>query len=64
MKKIIKKLGYGVAIHFNEYSKNFEVYRIGEYNPGNGYKPDSKVSVNKKLKKAIKTYKKKFLIKN
>ena len=31
--KKLKKLGYGVAIHFNEYRGIFEVYQIGTYNP-------------------------------
>jgi hypothetical protein len=62
MRKLIKKLGYGVAIHFNEYSKKFEVYKIGSYLPGNGINPDSIFVANKSLKKAIKEYQKKFLI--
>jgi hypothetical protein len=62
MRKLIKKLGYGVAIHFNEYSKKFEVYKIGSYLPGNGISPDSIFVANKSLKKAIKEYQKKFLI--
>lgn len=61
MKKI-KKLGYGVAIHYNEYQKIFEVYKLGTYYP-------SDPSINKdaqmlcrdvKLKKAVKKYMKGF----
>jgi hypothetical protein len=60
MRKLIKKLGYGVAIHFNEYSKKFEVYKIGSYFPGNGIKEDSIFVANKRLKKAVKEYQKRF----
>jgi hypothetical protein len=61
MKKQIKKLGYGIAIHFNEYTKKFEVYKLGSYYPGNGIKEDSVFISNKSLKKAVKKYHKKFL---
>jgi hypothetical protein len=61
MRKLIKKLGYGVAIHFNEYSNKFEVYKIGSYFPGNGIKEDSIFVANKNLKKAVKEYHKNFL---
>lgn len=60
MIKKIKKLGYGVAIHYNEYQKIFEVYRIGTYypsDPGNNISTQI-VGKNKSLKKAIKKYKK------
>lgn len=63
MKHKLKKLGYGVAIHFNEYSNKFEVYRIGSYYPGNGVKADSMFTTNKSLKKATKEYRKKFMVK-
>ena len=61
MRKLIKKLGYGVAIHFNEYSNKFEVYKLGSYFPGNGINPDSIFVANKSLKKAVKKYQEKFL---
>lgn len=60
MKERIKKLGYGVAIHFNEYRNIFEVYRIGTYTPSDpsnniGYQI---VAKDKSLKKAVKKYQK------
>jgi len=61
MRKLIKKLGYGVAVHFNEYSNKFEVYKIGSYFHGNGIKEDSIFVANKSLKKAVKEYQKKFI---
>ena len=33
-KKLIKKIGYGYAISYNEYNKKFYAYRIGEWTPG------------------------------
>lgn len=62
MKKKIKRLGYGVAIHYNEYQEVFEVYKIGTYYPGS---PDinrgsQMVCRDKKLKKAVKGYLKTF----
>lgn len=59
MKERIKKLGYGVAIHFNEYRKIFEVYKIGTYTPSDpsnnmGYQV---VARNKSLKKLLKSFK-------
>jgi hypothetical protein len=63
MNKKLKKLGYGVVIHYNEYTKLFEVYRLGTYYPGDPtINKDNQIVVkNKKLKKAIKEYRKKFL---
>lgn len=61
MKNKIKKLGYGVAIHYNEYSKTFELYQIGSYHPGNGKQEGTKHTVSKSLKKAIKKYRKSFM---
>lgn len=61
LKKLIKKLGYGIAIHYNSYSKIYEVYKLGEYNPGSGLIKG--VSQHKKLKRAIKKYLKKKYIK-
>ena len=60
MKRLLTKLGYGVATHYNEYTKKFEVYQLGTYYPGNGITDDSKLIQNKSLKKAIKKYIKKF----
>ncbi len=56
----LKKLGYGVSIHFNEYQKVFEVYRIGSYHPSNpGLNKDEQiVSKHKSLKKAVKKFQK------
>jgi len=56
--KELKKLGYGVAIHFNSYQKIFEVYRLGTYYPSSptineGYQI---VSKHKSLKKAVKLF--------
>ena len=56
--KKLKKLGYGVAIHFNEYRDIFEVYQIGTYNPSdpNKNKESQIVTKNKSLKKAVKRF--------
>jgi hypothetical protein len=56
--KKLKKLGYGVAIHFNEYTGIFEVYQIGTYNPSdpNINKESQIVTKNKSLKKAVKSF--------
>ena len=58
--KSIKKLGYGVAIHFNEYRKLFEVYKIGTYHPSdpNMNTNTQIVSRHKKLNKALKNFQK------
>lgn len=61
MRKRIKKLGYGVAIHFNEYTNLFEVYRIGSYNPGNGEQEGTQHTIDRSLRKAIKKYRKNFI---
>lgn len=61
MKNKIKKLGYGVAIHYNEYVNEFEVYRIGAYRPGNGRQPNVPYVIDKNLKKAVKKYYKKYI---
>jgi len=58
MKNKLKKLGYGVATHFNEFSKKFEVYKIGTYSPSD---PSINmeyqvVAKDKSLKKAVKKY--------
>ena len=60
MKKLIRKLGYGIAIHFNEYTSNFEIYEIGSCSPKSTLKGDSRYVENKNLKKAIKSYIKRF----
>ena len=56
----IKKLGYGVSIHFNEYQKLFEIYRIGTYHPSNPNlnKDTQVVAKHKSLKKAVEKFKK------
>jgi hypothetical protein len=36
MEGLIKKLGYGVGIHYNEYTKMFQIYKLGTWYPGNG----------------------------
>jgi hypothetical protein len=63
MNKKLKKLGYGVGIHYNQYRKLFEVYRLGTYYPGDPtINKDNQIVVkDKKLKRAIKEYRKKFL---
>lgn len=53
-KKLIKKLGYGVATHYNEYTKKYEIYKIGQYMPGSGL--DGQVCSSKNIVKAYKKY--------
>ena len=60
MKKLMKKLGYGYAIHYNEFRKKFEVYRIGEWSPGTEVNTTSKVVIDRQPKSAIKKYIKKY----
>jgi hypothetical protein len=59
-KKIIKKLGYGYAVSYNDYNKKFNVYRIGEWTPGTEITPESRMTQSKSAKKAIKKYMKKY----
>ena len=59
-KKLLKKLGYGHAISYNEYNKKFNVYRIGEWTPGTEITPESRMTQNRSVKKAIKKYMKKY----
>lgn len=56
MKKLLKKLGYGHSIHYNSYRKKFEVYKIGEWSPGTEILSDSRVTLHKRPKKAVKKY--------
>jgi hypothetical protein len=58
MSKKIKKLGYGVGVHYNEFRDVFEVYKLGTYYPSdsNLNKDEQVVAINKKLNKAIKLY--------
>lgn len=58
--KELKKLGYGVAIHFNNYQKIFEVYKLGTYYPSSPKMNEEYqvVSKHKSLKKAVKLFKK------
>jgi hypothetical protein len=60
LEKKLKKLGYGVAIHFNDYRKIFEVYKIGTYHPSSPQMNEDTqiVSKHKSLKKAVKLFKK------
>lgn len=53
-------LGYGVAIHFNEYTKKFEVYKIGTYHPSDPSinKESQVVSRAETLKEAVENFKK------
>jgi hypothetical protein len=60
MKRLIKKLGYGYSITYNNYSKKFAVYKLGEWHFGTEILPESRVVVNRNPKKAIKKYIKKF----
>ena len=59
----IKKLGYGVGIHYNSFRDIFEVYRIGTYYPSDPTMNEEFqiVSKHKNLKKAIKNYVKKYM---
>jgi hypothetical protein len=59
-KKLLKKLGYGHAISYNEYNKKFNVYKIGEWAPGTEITPESIMTQSKSVKKAIKKYMKKY----
>jgi hypothetical protein len=59
-KKLLKKLGYGHAISYNEYNKKFNVYRIGEWTPGTEITSESRMTQNRSVKKAIKKYMKKY----
>jgi hypothetical protein len=64
MNKKVKKLGYGVGIHYNQYVDIFEVYRLGTYYPSDpNFIEYPNVVKNKSLKKAIKKYRKIFLVK-
>ncbi len=56
----LKKLGYGVSIHFNEYKKLFEVYQIGTYYPSSPQMNigEQIVSRHRSLKKAVKNFQK------
>jgi hypothetical protein len=58
--KELKKLGYGVAIHFNNYQKIFEVYKLGTYYPSSPKMNEEYqvVGKHKSLKKAVKLFKK------
>jgi hypothetical protein len=58
--KLLKKLGYGYSISYNEYTKKYFVYKNGDWSLGTEIKPDSKISYHKKLKKSIKLYLKRF----
>jgi hypothetical protein len=59
-KKLIKKIGYGYAISYNEYNKKFYAYRIGEWTPGTEITLESRMTQSKSVKKAIKKYIKKY----
>ena len=59
-KKLIKKLGYGYAVSYNEYNKKFNVYKIGEYTPGTEITHESKMTQSRFIKKSIKKYMKKY----
>lgn len=62
MNKKVRKLGYGVGIHYNQYVDIFEVYKLGTYYPSDpNLSKNAQVVKNKSLKKAIKKYRKKFL---
>jgi hypothetical protein len=58
--KKLKKLGYGVSIHFNIYQKIFEIYKIGTYYPSSPKINEDYqiVTKHKSLKKAVKLFKK------
>ena len=60
MKKLLKKLGYGYAIHYNELRSKFEVYRLGEWSPGTEITGDTRVVLSRNAKNAIKKYIKKY----
>lgn len=54
--KLLKKLGYGYAIHYNTYRKKYEVYKLSEWCPGTEITKNTRVSLGKTAKKAIKSY--------
>lgn len=56
MKNSLKKLGYGVVVHYNEYSGNFEVFNVKDHALGVEITEKTKISVNKKAKKAVDEY--------
>jgi hypothetical protein len=60
VEKKLKKLGYGVAIHFNNYQKIFEVYKLGTYYPSSPKMNEEYqiVCKHKSLKKAVKLFNK------
>ena len=60
MKKLLKRLGYGHAIHYNELRHKFEVYKLGDWSPGTEITAESRVILDKHPKKAIKKYIKKY----
>lgn len=64
VEKKLKELGYGVAIHYNEYKNLFEVYKIGTYQPSSPEMNKEKqlVAKDKSLKKAMKKYSKQFAV--
>jgi len=59
MKKLMKKLGYGYNLTWNEYSKLFIVYKFGDWNTSISI-DESKTSSHKNPKRAIKKYLKKY----
>ena len=60
MSKLLKILGYGYAIHYNDHREKFEVYKLGEWSPGAEITDETKVVLHERLKKAIKKYIKKY----
>ena len=59
-KKLIKKIGYGYSISYNEYRNLFYVYKIGDWSLGKEVNKNSKITFNSDLKKALKKYIKKY----
>jgi hypothetical protein len=53
MSKLLKILGYGYAIHYNDHREKFEVYKLGEWSPGAEITDETKVVLHERLKKTI-----------
>lgn len=63
MKKLMKKLGYKYCISYNTYQKKWMVFQKDDWDLSTPTK-DSRVSMHKNPKKAIKNYIKKYLKKS
>ncbi len=60
--KKLKKLGYGISIHYSELSETFSVFKTGEWSPSaRTSNTNTRFVENKSLSKAIKKYSKRYL---